>query len=382
MNSPKEIRRPDNWQDFETLCKKLWGEAWKIPDEIKKNGRSGDAQNGVDVYGIPEGEEKYYGIQCKGKDSYISKRLSKKEIEEEIVKAQSFRPALKKFYIATTAVKNAEIEEYVRVKNLENKSKGLFEVHLFSWEDIAELIEDHPQTFAWYVKHQNYHSICDVQVLLNGNVLKSDGKFVWQPEFIEKRIETITKEAKELLDQSAEHKGGLDFGDKFAMNDKIRHLSNPWPRKKTWIDKSLIPFAIRIHNSGETPVDNLSFFMEFHGATLEVRETNLVSEGTELIPAIYSYVSTSVYGKKIEFHPRSKTLVSGLDYSLDELFIKFPPEKQQFELEWNIYSREFKSSGKIFIEVDPVFKPDWEIEVGPSNSERIEIVGRLEEQDN
>lgn len=40
MQAPKSLSKPLNWQDFEILCKKLWGEIWKR-SEIKKNGRSG-----------------------------------------------------------------------------------------------------------------------------------------------------------------------------------------------------------------------------------------------------------------------------------------------------------------------------------------------------
>ena len=36
MKSPTQIQPPANWQDFETLCKKLWGEIWCCKDTIKK----------------------------------------------------------------------------------------------------------------------------------------------------------------------------------------------------------------------------------------------------------------------------------------------------------------------------------------------------------
>lgn len=35
MQISKSLPKPQNWQDFETLCKKLWGEIWSCP-EIKK----------------------------------------------------------------------------------------------------------------------------------------------------------------------------------------------------------------------------------------------------------------------------------------------------------------------------------------------------------
>lgn len=111
----KTLRRPENWQDFETLCKNLWGEIWNCP-EIKKNGRPGDQQFGVDVYGIPENQRQYFGIQCKGEDEYTDKQFTATEINDCIKQAKEFDPPLKKLYLATTAVKNSGIEALVRKK--------------------------------------------------------------------------------------------------------------------------------------------------------------------------------------------------------------------------------------------------------------------------
>src|ERR1043166_5148228 len=132
MNTAKKLRPPEYWTDFEDLCKKLWGEIWRCP-EIKKNGRSGQQQNGVDIYGVPFGEVAFYGIQCKGKDTYTNKQFLEAEVETEIHKAKSFKPPLKKLYFATTAVKDTKIEEFVRQRDIENRQNGLFEVHIFSW---------------------------------------------------------------------------------------------------------------------------------------------------------------------------------------------------------------------------------------------------------
>lgn len=165
MKANLTLRRPNNWQDFEILCKKLWGEIWNCP-EIKKNGRSGQLQHGVDVYGMPYGEHDYYGIQCKGKDTYTHSQLTPSEIDEEIKKAENFKPTLKKLYFATTAVKDVTIEQHVRIKNIEYIKKGLFEIHLFCWEDIVELIDENRQTNDWYVKSQNFKNKRSVVVTL------------------------------------------------------------------------------------------------------------------------------------------------------------------------------------------------------------------------
>lgn len=126
MQALTQIKSPENWQDFETLCKKLWLEIWNCSDTIKENGRSGQNQYGVDVYGAPNNGIEYYGIQCKGKDNYIHSQLTTKEIDEEIQKAENFKPSLKMFYFVTTAVKDAKIEEYIRLKNVKSRSRGGF----------------------------------------------------------------------------------------------------------------------------------------------------------------------------------------------------------------------------------------------------------------
>ena len=57
---------------------------------------------------------------------------------------------------ATTANKDAKIESYVRKKNIEHIKNKLFEVHLFSWEDVVDLIEENRQSYNYYVKSKNY----------------------------------------------------------------------------------------------------------------------------------------------------------------------------------------------------------------------------------
>ncbi|WP_449435086.1 restriction endonuclease [Pedobacter steynii] len=163
MQAPKSLPKPQNWQDFESLCKKLWGEIWKC-EEIKKNGRSGQTQHGVDVYGNPRGEKYYYGIQCKGKDGYTNKQLTQDEVLTEIEKAKNFVPKLKKLYFATTANKDAVIEAFFREKNLEHMDADLFEVHLYSWEDIVDLIGENRETYTYYVDSQNFKSSKEVDV--------------------------------------------------------------------------------------------------------------------------------------------------------------------------------------------------------------------------
>lgn len=166
MRPSLELRKPENWQDFESLCKILWGEIWNC-NEVKKNGSSGQTQNGVDIYAKPFKEHGYFGIQCKKKKSSI--KLTIKEIDEEITKAKDFRPSLTKLYIATTANKDAAIEEYVRIRDLESTTNGGFEIHLFCWEDIVDLIDENRRTHDWYLNKLGFRKGHKCEILFSGN---------------------------------------------------------------------------------------------------------------------------------------------------------------------------------------------------------------------
>ena len=64
--SNRQIPPPANWPDFEGLCCDLWTEMLGDPNTALY-GRSGQAQQGVDVYGRNKSKN-WVGVQCKGKD--------------------------------------------------------------------------------------------------------------------------------------------------------------------------------------------------------------------------------------------------------------------------------------------------------------------------
>src|SRR5690606_13543838 len=103
------------------------------------------------------------------KDDYSNSELTEKEIDKEIELAKSFEPPLKKLYFTTTANKDAKIESYVRKKNVENIGNGLFEVHLFSWEDIVDLIDENKQTHDYYVKSLNFKTEHEIKFVFEND---------------------------------------------------------------------------------------------------------------------------------------------------------------------------------------------------------------------
>lgn len=139
-----QIPPPANWQEFEDLCCDLWRAIWKDPN-TQRNGRHGQPQNGVDIYGRPDQGTSWGGVQCKGKDNYGDKSLTEDEVETEVENAKSFEPTISQFIVATTGPKDAKIEKLARKITEEHLRDGLFSVHIWGWRDIVTRLADFPE---------------------------------------------------------------------------------------------------------------------------------------------------------------------------------------------------------------------------------------------
>ena len=110
----KQILPPASWEEFEDMCCDLWRLLWNDPN-AQKNGRRGQAQAGVDVFGRPDDGSEWAGVQCKGKDNYAEKTLTEKELRDEVDKAKKFTPPITKEYVmATTGLRDAKIQKVAR----------------------------------------------------------------------------------------------------------------------------------------------------------------------------------------------------------------------------------------------------------------------------
>lgn len=140
---------PDNWQDFERLTFSVCEAIWQY-DHLERHGRHGQEQQGVDIYGLKPGKREWVGVQCKRRnptnalgDQEIGGKLTIAEIEAEMEKAKSFKPALKHFIIATTASTDTRLQSEVRVLNSIHDSVSQFVVSIWFWEDIQSYLNQH-----------------------------------------------------------------------------------------------------------------------------------------------------------------------------------------------------------------------------------------------
>ena len=132
---------------FESLCLDLWKDIWGPGSDAQKNGRSGQKQAGVDVYG-KDGPESWVGVQCKQRNEGLRSRLSADELEAEAKAAQSFQPRLSRFIVATTGAPDVAVQERARILS----DRGPFPVSVWFWPDILRELSDRPallRRIAW-----------------------------------------------------------------------------------------------------------------------------------------------------------------------------------------------------------------------------------------
>lgn len=159
----KQIAPPRDWAVFEDLCLAIFRNEWNDALALK-NGRIGQPQHGVDVYGSPSSQrDVFYGVQCKGKDRNFGAKATVRELKDELAKADMFVPKLEHWVYATTATKDGKLQAAAREISAERAGRGLFQVAALGWEDIQSLLARHPNVVADFYPEHAY----DIAGLLN-----------------------------------------------------------------------------------------------------------------------------------------------------------------------------------------------------------------------
>jgi hypothetical protein len=134
-----ELPTPKSWDDFEDIVADLYIRLWDDP-HAQRYGRSGQAQQGVDIYGQPDRlQSGYVGVQCK---RYAVGTLTLRIVKDEITKAEEFEPSLAEYILATTDRRNAVLQKAIRELNEERHAAKKFPVYIVFWEDLCSLLAD------------------------------------------------------------------------------------------------------------------------------------------------------------------------------------------------------------------------------------------------
>lgn len=147
--SSLNIPTPKNWDEFEDICLSSFKLRWTSPN-LTKYGRQGQAQNGIDIYG-EDNLGRFVGIQCKNYEL----ELTTKVVEEEIEKAEKFKPEVKAFFIATTAPSDTKIQSAIRLISGKRVAADKFPVGIFFWNDIIQELANNEAVFGKHFPQLN-----------------------------------------------------------------------------------------------------------------------------------------------------------------------------------------------------------------------------------
>lgn len=375
MIAATQLMKPKNWQDFEKLCKLLWGEIWDCSDSIKQHGRQGQQQHGVDVYAYVEKYGGYCGIQCKGKDDYTNAQLTIAEIDTEIKKAQSFSPKLKRLIFATTANKDSSIEQYIREKDIESINNSSFHIDICSWEDIVDMMERERTVYNWYLNNCQFREATNLQVTF------SNGKneCTVHPIYIRTTKKYRYKEpvksifGDDLLYQQANY--GL------PPITSLRDIINP-PCK---VNKCWCKLNIRIENIGKTVIKSPKMTVWFKEKDIES-----ISDRFHYHQSFFGCDSNTIATLNAEKSRKREVFQeyrNGVVYKpLDKVFVQqdnrdfslsFIPQRgmEKLPLGWEFLCEDYSQKGILIVNICPIYEDKEEIiEVKSKAEEREEVL--------
>ncbi len=144
--SSTSIPPPKDWQAFERCCRTLF-ECILGDSQTQLNGRNGQTQHGVDIYGRRGGYGgPYVGVQCKGKEgNTYGKKVTEAELRKEVKKALHFTPRLPEFILVTTAPSDVGIQNVARLITEENEnSDHPMTIAVWGWGELETRIFEHP----------------------------------------------------------------------------------------------------------------------------------------------------------------------------------------------------------------------------------------------
>lgn len=352
MLASNNIHPPKNWQDFEMLCLKLWGELWEIPHDIEFNSDNAQGQDGVDIYGPIDGGKMYYGIQCKNRKLNLidgeKNRLSLADINNEIDKAINFQPHLSKLIIATSLYKDQKIEQHVRIRSLDNVSKGLFPIQICFWEFFERKILEFQKVYDWYIKNERFHTQVNISVTFEDGTLEG----IYNPKYQRNvNIFRVKEEEPKVL-------GNTVLSDhSVRLRDAIKNIKPFHPsimgdyfKQKDWIQYHW--FKLIIQNTGQTTIEDFKIELVFEGDFIEVGP----SEGNPFhglhITNVHSYKNS----KKALWIGPQKVLVQSDGFHTCSIYLKpMMATPGKVRIHWRLLARDFITEGELQLEIVPQY---------------------------
>lgn len=264
---------PRSWDQFEELCADTFQEEWRDASLVR-HGRAGQRQHGVDIVGR-DGALWPIGLQCKKKLRWPVAKVTTKDLEAEVDKAKEFEPALKSFYLVSTAPDDEALQRKARLITEKHQKEGLFSVNVIGWGELVRRATKHQVVAAKHFGSYSSHSaspllatwrashakllLDDDELAVNVFELIHDFR-----EFPEGRIVFRQAESEDLLSKIKEKQAVVT-----AALDKRKNILKLRDRLKTEKDREArVTKGLRLLLAYEALADSLAYVWEDHVALL------------------------------------------------------------------------------------------------------------------
>jgi tetratricopeptide (TPR) repeat protein len=128
--------QPDNEDEFEQQCLRLYRKLWKN-ENLKLYAKRGERQDGIDIFD-PLCLKPVRAVQCKHYEP--SKTIPPSEIVAEVEKAEQSPHIIEHYVIATTAKKSRNAQDAIAKLNQRSDKKFTVDIHF--WEEICQHVSE------------------------------------------------------------------------------------------------------------------------------------------------------------------------------------------------------------------------------------------------
>jgi hypothetical protein len=153
-------KSPDEWEDM--VCDAMTI-IWSDPN-AKRYGRTGQKQNGCDVYGKTDG-----GVvvaQAKNMDC-----LSKEDALKEITMAESYPTALQEMHFAISGKRDTRFSDFIKAESEKRKKQGRFSLQVWFFDDLVQKMAGFPNLehkyLSAFIRSPHAYDHADIQELKN-----------------------------------------------------------------------------------------------------------------------------------------------------------------------------------------------------------------------
>ena len=288
--------------------------------------------------------------------------MTTNEIDNEIDNAQAFKPALKRLVFATTSDKDAALEEYVRIKDEENRKNGLFTIDIKSWQDIVDMLERNKLVLNTYmdIVADDYAVTITFDDGRDEKVIRPKWSRVYymEPTPKEEPVEAAPKPNYNVL-----------FGGVVSQLQHIAELADTFNRPVMATAKivkgtmktnhTYCHLRFMVVNQGRTPIDDYKIIFHFNNQDVRFVYDNV--EKKMSFPELnYNLMrdTTLEDGQGVTMY--GKSIIPGDDVMSDDFYIHLPNEAEEVNIYWRLLSRHYSKEGKLRLMVEKEYEEEVE----------------------